>query len=139
MRILGVDHGEKNIGLAISDETGTIARPLGVVGHISRAMDAAQVAAFAAEQKAELIVIGQSFDEEGRPNQAGRRAERFAEALKAQTVLPIVLWDESMSTSDAREFRMAMGASRKQRAGHLDDAAAAVILQSYLDAQKDGK
>ena len=136
MKVLAVDHGEKHIGLAISDPTGTLARPLGVVEHISRAMDAAQVAASAAEQGAELIVIGHSFDEEGRPNAAGRRAERFAEALKTQTALPIVLWDESMSTADAREFRIEMGASRKKRSGHLDDAAASVILQSYLDTQR---
>ncbi len=136
MRVLGVDHGEKRIGLAISDPTGTIAGPLSVIQHVSRAVDAAHVASLAAEQDAELIVIGQSFDEEGRPNEAGRRAERFAEALKTQTALPIVLWDESMSTADAREFRIEMGASRKRRSGHLDDAAAAIILQSYLDAQR---
>ncbi len=136
MKIMGVDHGEKRIGLAISDPTGTLARPLGVLQHVSRAIDAALVAAQAAEQGAELIVIGQSFDEEGRPNQAGRSAGRFAEALKTQTALPIVLWDESMSTVDAREFRIQMGAPRKKRAGHLDDEAAAVILQSYLDAQR---
>jgi putative Holliday junction resolvase len=135
MRILGVDHGEKRIGLAISDPTGTIAGPLRVINHVSRQIDAALVAAIAAENEAELIVIGQSFDEEGQANLAGRRAERFAEALKMQTTLPILLWDESMSTADAREFRLAMGTSRKKRAGHLDDAAAAVILQSYLDAQ----
>ena len=136
MRVLAVDHGEKRIGLAISDETGTIARPLSVIQHVSRAFDAAQVAAQAAEQKAELIVIGQSFDEEGQANRAGRRAERFAEALKTQTALPIILWDESMSTADAREFHIEMGVSRKKRSGHLDEAAAAVILQSYLDAQR---
>lgn len=135
MRILGVDHGEKRIGLAISDPTGTIAGPLRVINHVSKPVDAAQVAAIATENEAELIVIGQSFDEEGRANLAGRRAERFAEALKLQTSLPILLWDESMSTSDAREFRLAMGGSRKNRAGHLDEAAAAVILQSYLDAR----
>lgn len=138
MKFLGVDHGEKHIGLAISDPTGTIARPLTVIPHASRVLDAAQVAALAAEQGTELIVVGQSFDEEGRPNQAGRRAERFAEALKSQTSLPIVLWDESLSTSDAREFRREMGARRKRRGGHLDDAAAAIILQSYLDAQRAG-
>jgi putative Holliday junction resolvase len=138
MRIMGVDHGEKRIGLAISDLTGTIAGPLSVIKHISLALDAAQVAALAAEQDAELIVIGQSFDEEGRANSAGRSAERFAEVLKTQTALPIVLWDESMSTADAREFRMEMGASRKNRIGHLDEAAAAIILQSYLDAQRGG-
>jgi putative Holliday junction resolvase len=136
MKVLGVDHGEKRIGLAISDATGNLARRLSVVKHVSRAVDAAQVAAAAAEQEAECIVVGQSFDEEGRPNTAGRAAERFAEALKEQTGLPIVLWDESMSTADAREFRIEMGVPRKKRAGHLDDAAAATILQSYLDAQR---
>ena len=47
-----------------------------------------------------------------------------------------MLWDESMSTSDARDFRIEMGTSRKKRSGHLDEAAAAIILQSYLDAQR---
>ncbi len=136
MRVLGVAHGEKRIGLAISDPAGTIAGPLSVIGHVSRVVDAAQVAALASEQGAELIVVGQSFDEEGRANAAGRRAERFAEALQKQTPLPVVLWDESLSTSDARELRMEMGAPRSKRGGHLDDAAAAIILQSYLDAQR---
>ncbi len=138
MKVLGVDHGERRIGLAISDVTGTIAGPLSVLKHVSRAVDAAQVAALASEHQAELIVVGESFDEEGRANTAGRRVERFAEALKLQTTLPIVLWDESMSTSDARDFRIEMGAPRKRRRGHLDEAAAAVILQSYLDAQRGG-
>jgi putative Holliday junction resolvase len=137
MKVMGIDHGEKRIGLAMSDPTGRLARPLGEIQHVSRAMDAALAAAQAAEQGAELIVVGQSFDEEGRPNAAGRAAERFAEALKTQTALPIVLWDESLSTADARAFRIEMGGPRKKRAGHLDDAAAAVMLQSYLDAQRD--
>jgi putative Holliday junction resolvase len=135
MRVLGVDHGEKRIGVAISDPLGTIARPLSVVKHVSRAVDAAQVAQLAFEHQAELIVVGQSFDEEGRANAAGRRAGRFAEALKDQTRLPIILWDESFSTVDARATRRAAGASRRKRSGHLDEAAAAIILQSYLDAQ----
>ncbi len=138
MRVLGVDHGEKRIGLALSDPTGTLARPLSVINHVSRAVDAAQVAAIVAEQEAECVVVGQSFDEEGRPNAAGRAAERFAEALKDQTTVPIVLWDESMSTIDARDLQIQMGVPRRKRAGHLDDAAAANILQSYLDAQRGG-
>ncbi|MFZ5819628.1 MAG: Holliday junction resolvase RuvX [Chloroflexota bacterium] len=134
MRILAVDHGEKRIGLAVSDPTATIANPLAVIQHASRAVDAAQVAALAAEHGAGLIVVGQSFDEDGQPNQAGRRAARFAEALRQQTALPVALWDESFSTQKARAARLQMGVSRKKRAGHLDELAAAVILQSYLDA-----
>lgn len=139
MKILAVDHGEKRIGLAISDSTGTIASPLKVVEHISRALDAAQVAAIAAENSAERIVIGQSFDEEGHPNLAGRRAARFAEALKTQTQIPVEMWDESLSTHDARAARIELGVSRKKRSGHLDELAAQMILQSYLDAHRQSK
>jgi putative pre-16S rRNA nuclease len=138
MRILAVDHGEKNIGLALSDPTGTLASPFKVIRHVSRLMDAAQVANLASENKATLIVIGQSFDEEGKPNLAGRRAARFSEALKEQTQIPVVLWDESFSTQDARATRIEMGVSRKKRAGHLDELAAVMILRSYLDANKPG-
>jgi putative Holliday junction resolvase len=134
MRILAVDHGEKRIGLAISDPTGTIANPLSVIRHISRAIDAAQVATIALEHEAGVIVIGQSFDEDGQLNLAGRRAARFAEALQGQTDIPIQMWDESFSTQKARAARIQMGVSRKRRSGHLDEIAATVILQSYLDA-----
>ena len=82
MRILAVDHGEKRIGLALSDPTATLASPLKVIEHISRLLDCAQVVNLAQENEAGLIVIGQSFDEDGNPNLAGRRAARFAEALK---------------------------------------------------------
>ena len=136
MRILAVDHGEKRIGLALSDPTGTIASPLIVVKHVSRMMDAAQVASAATEHGAELIVVGQSFDEDGNPNLAGRRAAKFAEALKEQTSLPVVLWDESFSTQDARAARIELGVSRKKRAGHQDAFAAVMILQSYIESNK---
>ncbi len=136
MRILAVDHGEKRIGLAISDPTAMIASPLKVIEHISRVMDAAQIAALADENNVGLILIGQSFDEEGIPNAAGRRAARFAEALKTQTQIPIQLWDESFSTQDARTTRIEMGASRKKRSGHLDELAAVMILKSYLESKR---
>lgn len=134
MRILAVDHGEKHIGLAISDPTATIATPLTVLKHTSRLMDAAQVATLAGENDVGLIVVGQSFDEEGKPNLAGRRAAKFADALREQTRIPVVLWDESFSTQDARTARIELGVSRKKRAGHMDELAAVMILRSYLEA-----
>ena len=136
VRILAVDHGEKRIGLALSDPTATIASPLKVIEHVSRLLDAAQVANVAHENEVSLIVIGQSFDEEGRPNLAGRRAAKFAAELKEQTQIPVVLWDESFSTQDARAARIALGASRKDRSGHQDALAAAMILRSYLESNK---
>ena len=134
MRILSVDPGSKRIGLAVSDPTGTIANPLTVLGHVARQVDAGAVAGLASEQAAGLIVVGQSFAENGQPSYEGRRASRFAEALKSQTSIPVVLWDESFSTQDARAARIRMGATRKERSGHLDSLAATVLLQSYLDA-----
>ena len=136
MRILAVDHGEKRIGLALSDPTATIASPLQVIKHVSRLLDAAQVANIASENEVGLIVIGQSFDEEGNPNLAGRRAAKFAEALKEQTNIPVELFDESFSTQDARATRIEMGVSRKKRSGHMDELAAVMILRSYIESKK---
>jgi putative Holliday junction resolvase len=133
---MSVDHGEKRIGLALSDPTATIASPFKVIEHTARLMDAAQVASLAQENEVGLIVIGQSFDEEGKPNLAGRRAAKFAAVLKEQTGIPIVLWDESFSTQDARWTRIELGVSRKRRGGHQDALAAVVILQSYLESNR---
>lgn len=137
MRILAIDHGEKRIGLAISDATGTIANPLNVIKHVSRIIDAAQVAEIANQNEVKLIIIGQSFDEEGKPNMAGRRAGRFADELKNQSNIPIEMFDESFSTQDARSARIQLGISRKKRAGHQDEYAAVVILQSYLESKRE--
>jgi putative Holliday junction resolvase len=97
-------------------------------------VDAAQVAEKASTHDAQLIIVGQSFGEDGNPNKAGVMAARFAKALRQQTTLPVELWDESFSTQDARSAQIVMGVSRKRRSGHLDELAATVLLQSYLDA-----
>jgi putative Holliday junction resolvase len=65
-----------------------------------------------------------------------RHAAKLGEAIQTQTSVPVVFWDESGSTQDARAVRVEMGAARNKRSGHLDDVAAAVILQSYLDAHR---
>ena len=139
MRILAVDHGQKNLGLALSDETGMLARPLGIIAHVSKLVDSAQVAEMAASNNAARIIVGVSYDEAGELNPAGRRAVNFAEILRLQTSLPVELWDESLTTQDARAARIAGGAPRKKRAGHLDDVAAAVLLQDYLDNHQAGQ
>jgi putative holliday junction resolvase len=135
-RILAVDPGEKRIGLAISDPTGTIAGPLKVIKHVSRVIDAASIAQIAAENDCEKIIVGQALDSEGNVGPSARHSLLLAEAIRAQTELPVELWDESDSTQLARSAAIALGVSRRKRSGHLDEIAATVILQSYLDAQK---
>ena len=132
MRILGIDHGEVRIGLALSDETGLIARPLMVVEHVARESDAETVARLAAEKGARLIVIGLPTDAEGEPGHQARKVLRWAEALGRATPIKIELWDESFTSVEADSL---MSAHRRGEPREPNDAyAAAVMLQSYLDA-----
>jgi putative Holliday junction resolvase len=137
MRILAVDPGSKNLGIALSVPSGTIANPLQVLKHVSRAVNASAILDLANQHAAEMILIGQSLDENGQPTFEGRRAARLAAEIQSQTNLQILLWDESFSTLAARDAQIALGTPRRKRKGHLDDLAATVILQSYLDAQAD--
>ena len=138
-RVLAVDPGEKRIGVAVSDLSRTIANPLTVVLHVSRMVDAATIAQLAADQDAALIVVGMPLDEDGLVGFAGRRSERLAEAIRQQTDLPVKFWDESGSTREAQNTRIAMGVNRKKRGGHLDEVAATYILQSYLDDHSENE
>ncbi len=135
-RILAVDPGDRRLGLAISDPTGTLAAPLQVLPHKSRDADAAAIARIAKEQGAGRIVVGQALDSEGEPSYQGRKAARLAAALRACTDIPVELWDESGTTQAARAGQLAIGTPRRKRSGHLDDLAAVVLLQSYLEARR---
>jgi putative holliday junction resolvase len=137
MRILSVDPGSKRIGLAISDATSIIASPLMVIQHTDRLSDAREIAGQSLKNEAGLIIVGQSLDDEGIPTFEGRRSQRLAEAIRSLTSIPVVMWDETLTTRDAREVRQSMGVSRRKRSGHLDSLAAAVLLQSYLDHTKE--
>jgi len=133
-RILAVDLGEKRIGLAISDPTGTIARTLETINHVSGVIDAGLIAQKASELMVVQIVVGIPISPEKNDSPQARHARKFADLLRTQTDAQIVFWDESLSTNQAQEIRRMMAVPQKSRRGHLDDLAAAVILQSYLDS-----
>ena len=135
MRILGVDPGRRNIGTALSDPTGTLATPLTIIQHSSRNIDAASIVALATENEVGLIVIGQALNPNGEPTVSGRSAKRLAAVIHRITEIPVVLWDESFSTKEAQSIKRKR--ERTKRGGHLDDLAAAIILQSYLDTHLD--
>jgi putative holliday junction resolvase len=138
MRILGIDPGEKRIGLAISDETGLIANPLGVLRHVSRREDAGAIITKANQLGAVLIVIGCAYDSEGEPSASGRMAIRLGEEIKQQTALPIEYMDEYGSTHLAQQAGVEMGIGKKARRGHRDEIAAVIILQAYLESKGPG-
>jgi putative Holliday junction resolvase len=133
-RLLAVDPGEKRIGLALSDPSGSIGRPLTVLLHTSRLVDAAAIASLARENDVRLIIVGQALNSEGEAGPAARKAARLAEALQTQTTIPVVLWDEGGTTIAARETLVEMGVPRSRRVGHQDALVAALILKSYIDA-----
>lgn len=132
-RVLAVDPGEKKLGVAISDPTGTIANPLRVIKHVGRAVDAAAIAELVQQNQVVRVVVGQTLMPDGSVGPHGRHSAKLAEAIQALIEAPVELWDEWGSTNQAREARIAMGVKRKSRQGHMDELAATVILQSYLD------
>lgn len=134
MRWLAIDPGDRYIGVAIADPLGLVARPLTTLHHQARAVDAARLAALAAENQADGFLIGQPLDEDGLVGPAARKSERLAEALRAASPLPVQLVDESGSSRAARELLLATGKSRRARREQEHAAAAAAILQEYLDA-----
>lgn len=137
-RVLGIDHGERRIGLAISDATRTLARPLTTLtvtgaGHaVARVVD--EIDRLAAEEDGlAAIVVGLPARLDGSPNDQTPRVVAFIEALAARTSLPIVRVDERLSSHEADSRLRASERDWKRRKERLDAAAAAVVLQDYLD------
>jgi putative Holliday junction resolvase len=135
-RVLAIDPGEKRIGIAISDESGTIANPIGVFRHISREKDAAEIILMCEEKKVDAIVIGCALGTENEISFEGRKSVRLADKIRQLTTIPVLLWDESDSTRIARETRRKMHNKKNRQLGHQDDLAAAIVLQSYLDSNE---
>ena len=139
MRVLGVDFGPRRIGLAVSDETGLLARPLRslTVERIREAPEA--VADVARAEEARSIVVGMPAGLEGEEHRSeSRRVLRFAKALRAATGLPVHLEDESLSSREARELPSGRWGAR-DAAEREHSRAAAIVLQRWLDARGGGK
>jgi putative Holliday junction resolvase len=132
-RLMAIDPGAKHIGLALSDLSGTITKPLCIINHVSREVDATKIIQVVKQKKVIKIIMGLSMDEESNPSQEGRSAIRLAEEIIKQSAVPIEYWDEDSTTNLAQETVLQSGASRKRRKGHHDDLAAAILLQSYIE------
>lgn len=139
MRVLGLDVGERRVGIAISDPTGTVARPLQALVRGSREEDFAAIAALVVEHDVGLVVVGRPLSLDGTEGPQARRVARYAEALAARLPVRLVSWDERFTTVEAEEILRQSRSKREMRrartAGELDAVAAAVILQSYLDSE----
>ncbi len=137
MRILALDVGERHTGVAISDPTATIARPLETIHHRSKEGLSTAVTALVEEHEVEAVVVGRPLSLDGRVGPQAKRVDRYVEALAERLEVPILPWDERFSTAKAEEIlletRKRKARRRARSDGEIDAIAAAVILQSYLD------
>lgn len=132
-RIMALDLGEKRIGVAVSDPSHTIARPLAILPRRSRRAVAEALARLIAEHDVEAVVVGLPRSLSGEEGPQARWVRREAEALARHLPVPIVFWDERLSTATAAAYRAMRGRRRHEP---LDAEAAAVILQDYLEARR---
>lgn len=133
-RFMGIDPGEKRIGISISDPSGTISRPLSVIKNVSYQESARSIIKICKEYDIRKIIIGISRDEDGEVTFSGRKALRLGEAILGMLDVPLEYWDEMNTTKAAQQSRREMGVNRKQRQGHLDDVASCILLQTYIDS-----
>jgi len=133
LRALGLDVGERRIGVAVSDPDGTVAVPVTVVERKSEAEALGRIAALIRDHEVDRIVVGMPRSLDGSLGKQARAVQSFAESLKNCTDLPVVDWDERLSTLHAERMMVEAGVKRRKRKGRLDSVAAAIILQGYLD------
>ena len=145
MRALGIDYGDRRIGLAVSDVSATLARPLRVVaprGPLAAraAAVAAEIAALAAESDGlAVVVVGVPRALNGTASRQTSRVLAFADALRACIRVPLELQDERLTSVEAEERLAVRERDWRKRKARLDAAAAAVILQDYLDQAGDSR
>lgn len=134
MRILGLDHGTRRIGVALSDEMRLIAQPLEYIPSEPFAKFVERLGKILREQNVELIVIGLPRNMDGSYGPAAEKVREFVQALAAKINVPIKLWDERLTTVQAQRVLIQGGTRRQQRKQKVDQIAAAILLQSYLDS-----
>lgn len=134
MKRLGVDPGERRIGLAIADDEVGVALPLRTVPGGSRGV--VGVAGVAREEAVDAIVVGLPLRLDGTEGIAARKARAFGEALARETRLPVLWWDERLTSAAADRSLSTLGVGGRERRRVVDQGAAALLLQGYLDAQR---
>jgi len=138
VRVLGLDVGSKTIGVAMTDEAGIAAHPLRVIERKGTDTDVSTIQALVAEHDIGQIVIGMPFELSGKVGHRGRRVQEFATALQAKLGAAVKLHeqDERFTTAEAERVLLDADLSRQKRKQVIDQQAASLILQAWLDAKR---
>jgi putative Holliday junction resolvase len=137
MRVLGIDPGARRIGLALSDEEGRFASPIGAVQVHNAEQAVRDIASEVTRHAVERLLLGLPLRMDGSEGDSARRARKLAAQLHAATGLEVVLWDERLSSRAAERALSEAGARGQKRKQAVDTVAAALLLQSYLDAERE--
>lgn len=137
MRILGLDYGSKTVGVAVSDPLGLTAQGLETIwrkqeNKLRRTL--ARIDELAKEYQAEKIVVGYPKNMNNTIGERAQKSLEFKEMLEKRTGLPVVMWDERLTTVEANRTLMEAGVRRENRKQYMDELAAIFILQGYLDS-----
>ena len=138
MRILGLDVGERRIGVAVADQRARVALPVAVVERREMPADLDAIARLAQDQRAEAIVIGLPISLNGSLGAQAEAVKAFGQELSARLSLPIEYWDERLSTVEAQRRLASAGKKGPKAKAQRDALAAAIVLQSYIDGQAQG-
>jgi len=134
MKILGIDYGEKRIGLALSDSSNTVARSMKVLKRNGSRSWVREIEAIVDQNKIERIVVGLPKNMNGSLGEKGKEVLAFVKVLEKVVRVPIVTWDERLTTVTAEKVLLQADLSRKKRKDILDKLSACIILQNYLDS-----
>lgn len=134
MLVMGLDVGRRRIGVAVSDPTGFLARGVQVLQRASLEEDLAQLCALIDSLAVERVVVGHPISLSGQAGPQALEAEQFADSLREIVPVPVLLWDERLSTLEADRRMQEAGRKGRERRQRVDMAAATLILQSYLDS-----
>ncbi len=135
-KLLSIDVGEKRIGVAISDDTHTLARPLLTITRASKREDFEKLKNICKENEIEKIICGLPKTLRNEEGPQAQRVRRYADLVSAAIEMPVEFWDERFSSIEAEE-RLAQSSRKKRAKGSIDSAAAAIILQEYLDTKRN--
>jgi len=134
MRILGLDHGTKRIGVAVSDELQMIAQPLEFIPAEPFATVLTRLKELIAEKQVELVLVGMPRNMNGTYGPAALKVEEFVSVLRNALAIPVKTWDERLTSAQANRFLIEGNVRREKRREKVDQTAAAILLQSYLDS-----
>ncbi len=136
MRFLGVDVGDRRIGIALSDATGFIASPTDTIERKGQRKDIEKLLELARREEVEGIIVGLPLSMDGSIGPQAEKVGRFVDALRTESEIPVTTWDERLTTVGAERALLEGDVSRSKRKKVIDKVAAALILQGYLDARR---